>query len=888
MIKYDKTKWVDGTTVLRASHMEKIEKGITDIIDYNNSIYTDEDTRKSNEKQRQEEHSRKMNEVSEVVSDIQKDYDSLQKIIIDENASANLQNQIDQTNSQLAHKASKNEIFSMANMGQDIKEAMTGGSVAVVGKDMILTENIVDGQVTGRKISDGSITESKLSEIGKMYNMIGNLDFEFSDNYITTNGVLKPMEGWYVTYPISIEHMPIEVVVDASGYVPGIWVDDSNNYTEDISKNISDNNDGTYTITFGYPLKSSSKYLRINHNDNNITSIKLSSNGCINTNHLKPGIITREKLSKDFKITNEIISDNSITGDKLIKAGCEIDMTDYPVEHIGNYIDNYGQLQPLQNWKVTYPIDISNTSYIIYKSSQKPAILGCFFDINNSYIKGVNYSVEEQDDIYITTINCNNPIYKYIRLNIWDKTISISKTTSGGDIDSIHLKNGCITHDKLSTEVRYMINKINNINRYTDLHYTRNCISDFLDKWQNKEMVNVVCLGDSITNFQNSEILDLESQKNAPLGLQGNSWVRRLWKILNYDVYNDDRTIKNENGNLGYKRYDHDDFNFEGGYQGTSDSVGNYKWATNRSDSQDAWRNVNYAGYSQIITTESTSNKMMIGSNIVGATCSVTIPSNAIGMAVVFGGCSCVVNIKVNDGTSNIIDTNVTLNGEAYELHKEFSLNTGTNKTITITLISGVVWLYGVEYWSANCVRVINSGLAGNSVGSLVTNFDKLTKGFNGSLDNVDLVVWEVNALNDARELLTTTRKNANSVFSKITDLGIPILAIMTHRHQKGQVTLQYDRYNPIYDSSFPSGSKFVGYRYFYPDYIRLYKTLSYKYKAGIIDIYSKSVDICGGLSNTEATFPDNFFNDGIHLGIVGNECYEEELKKVFMWEDYE
>ena len=105
MFFYDKTKWVDGTTVLRASHMEKIEKGITDIIDYNNSIYTDEDTRKSNEKQRQEEHSRKMNEVSEVVSDIQKDYDSLQKIIIDENASANLQNQINQTNSQLEQKA---------------------------------------------------------------------------------------------------------------------------------------------------------------------------------------------------------------------------------------------------------------------------------------------------------------------------------------------------------------------------------------------------------------------------------------------------------------------------------------------------------------------------------------------------------------------------------------------------------------------------------------------------------------------------------------------------------------------------------------------------------------------------------------------------------------
>lgn len=48
-------------------------------------------------------------------------------------------------------KADKNEIFSMANMGQDIKEAMTGGSVAVVGKNAVLTDNILDGQVTRSK-----------------------------------------------------------------------------------------------------------------------------------------------------------------------------------------------------------------------------------------------------------------------------------------------------------------------------------------------------------------------------------------------------------------------------------------------------------------------------------------------------------------------------------------------------------------------------------------------------------------------------------------------------------------------------------------------------------------------------------------------------------------
>ena len=50
-------------------------------------------------------------------------------------------------------KADKNEVFSMANMGQDVKEAMTGGSVAVVGVNAVSTDNILSGGVTPLKTS---------------------------------------------------------------------------------------------------------------------------------------------------------------------------------------------------------------------------------------------------------------------------------------------------------------------------------------------------------------------------------------------------------------------------------------------------------------------------------------------------------------------------------------------------------------------------------------------------------------------------------------------------------------------------------------------------------------------------------------------------------------
>lgn len=111
---------------------------------------SNENTRKANENARIESEKQRVdaeNLRKEKIVEIQSDYDSLKKVIIDENASANLQNQINQTNSQLEHKANYNTVWNMANMGQDVKEAMSGGSVAIVGEDMVLEENIVDGQV---------------------------------------------------------------------------------------------------------------------------------------------------------------------------------------------------------------------------------------------------------------------------------------------------------------------------------------------------------------------------------------------------------------------------------------------------------------------------------------------------------------------------------------------------------------------------------------------------------------------------------------------------------------------------------------------------------------------------------------------------------------------
>ena len=63
----------------------------------------------------------------------------------------NLTAQLVQTESEVSKKVGNGKLATMADMGQDVKESMTGGSVAVVGVNTVLTENIVDKQVTPNK-----------------------------------------------------------------------------------------------------------------------------------------------------------------------------------------------------------------------------------------------------------------------------------------------------------------------------------------------------------------------------------------------------------------------------------------------------------------------------------------------------------------------------------------------------------------------------------------------------------------------------------------------------------------------------------------------------------------------------------------------------------------
>ena len=144
--------------------------------------------------------------------------------VIDENG-VNIKEEIEEINSSLENmeskKLDKNGILSMANMGQDIKSAMTGGSVAIVGKDTILKENIVTKQVTPSKTSFLKLNREKNYFNGDNY--IYGAKITGDKNYANivadenSNIAIIPIVGGK-TYSIILKQEDLELEYDGAKY----------------------------------------------------------------------------------------------------------------------------------------------------------------------------------------------------------------------------------------------------------------------------------------------------------------------------------------------------------------------------------------------------------------------------------------------------------------------------------------------------------------------------------------------------------------------------------------------------------------------------------------------------------------------------------------------
>ena len=321
------------------------------------------------------------------ISEIQDSYDSLEKIIIDENSSANLQNQINVVNSQLEHKANLNTVFSMANMGQDVKEAMTGGSVAIVGKNAILTENIVDNQVTMNKTDFFKRT---------IYNLF-NKDDVLVNKGLNASGNIVDLNGYsVVNYFMKVDPNTVYYQNDKSR---GAFYDINYNF-------ISEKVFGVLSFT----TPSNCFYYKTSCSNSSVSTFYVShidefrSYGDnkveIIDENLKE-LVTVQPLSIDEgKIKDKSISINKTQFFEIKKLN-RFDRSSALANKIID--DKTGDVVDCDGYSVpSYFMSVNPGEYIYQSSSAK----GAFYDINYKYVSGKAFNV------YSFTVPHNAYYYK--------------------------------------------------------------------------------------------------------------------------------------------------------------------------------------------------------------------------------------------------------------------------------------------------------------------------------------------------------------------------------------------------------------------------------------------------------------------------------------------
>lgn len=303
----------------------------------------------------------------------------------------NLKNYDDsEIKNKLNEKANKNEIFTMANMGQDIKEAMTGGSVAVVGKNTVLTENVVPRQITPFTTSFFDIVNfMDISSVSFVKGYVGN-DGVIKDNSSTTSIIFK-------VEPNTTYKLKTKSVVMNRGNIVG-----------------SANNDfitGSTKTVLGYDQLSNGVITFTTNTTTNYVFIYCISNG--------QELGYYENLKSDFMLFKNIVPNNQ--NDSINKAYLPID-TLYGDEVLNNYnllsIFSYQIINASCNFEGKVKMPDARKSIIIEVEPNKkyyiqlPSSSDRHFVLSstNTFIKDTTYPI-------LTTNTHDNRIFSFTTNN---------------------------------------------------------------------------------------------------------------------------------------------------------------------------------------------------------------------------------------------------------------------------------------------------------------------------------------------------------------------------------------------------------------------------------------------------------------------------------------
>ena len=277
-----------------------------------------------------------------------------------------------------ATKADKNQIFTMSNMGQDVKEAMTGGSVAVVGTHSIEKNNVLPNQITHEKLANNVLKFKESNLITDIYPggfvNWGNGLIQSSDNYSYSNYI--SVIGYNMLYGRANYHYAFydrnfKFISGNQGYP---------NVVQPIEISVPE---GAEFIRVSIQTKI------VEHFVLGVTLDFVSYPGSVNTLIIPSITPNGEKIVlEDGIINTNSLPDKCVTAsktsDEIVK--CQTSSNKYLAKHIGYFVNwDSGALQSNTNYNTSTYIPIKEGD-VIYQSTNAHF---CIYDA--SYNKVVGY-----------------------------------------------------------------------------------------------------------------------------------------------------------------------------------------------------------------------------------------------------------------------------------------------------------------------------------------------------------------------------------------------------------------------------------------------------------------------------------------------------------------
>lgn len=395
---------------------------------------SNENTRKANEVTRIESEKQRAdaeNLRKEKIIEIQSDYDSLKKVIIDENASANLQNQINQTNSQLEHKASKNDL--------DVERKRIDSFTKLEEGSTTGDAELIDGRVGADGSTYSTLGEAIRNQIKTSINEFVALPYTLTSGYYIngSNGAL-------------VVHTSNYSASDYIKLIPGatkIYVSNVNYNANDAAGLAFYNDDkkfmGGYLYNFDTDIEidvpSEAKYFRFT---------------------LKEGRTGKVVVYQD--INNIIHSHNSEIDNIKNSLFSEIDIVE---DRTNYYIDANGNCISQTGYKVSEPITVNKNTILFINATgylTNVAILSEYVEgkyipllISTDSIKD-HYRYEVKKDMKICVCSFSKTDWNLFAmediLNVENKTkFNLPYTTQEGKY--IKYETGLVTGDSYTTHL---------------------------------------------------------------------------------------------------------------------------------------------------------------------------------------------------------------------------------------------------------------------------------------------------------------------------------------------------------------------------------------------------------------------------------------------------